>query len=63
MIEESWNSDEIAYNFNSDEKSYDIGDIVGAREKITGIEVNAEITKKIVTIQDNTITISYEVGE
>ena len=63
MIRESWNSDEIEYDFESDEESYDIGDIVGAMEEVTKTEVSAEITKKIVTIKNNTTTISYKVGE
>jgi hypothetical protein len=63
MIVESWNSNELEYEFNSDAESFDIGDIVGAREGVTGTEVNAEITKKIVTIGNNTTTISYKVGE
>ena len=62
-LQESWNSNEVNFNFNSDEKSYDIGDIIGAVEKSTGIEVKADVTKKIVTIKDNTTTISYKVGE
>lgn len=62
-ILESWNSDEIKFDFDSNDETYDIGDIVGAKEKVTGIEVNAEITKKIVKISNNTTTISYKVGE
>lgn len=61
-ILESWNSDEIKFDFDSNDETFDVGDIVGAKEKVTGIEVNAEITKKIVTISNNTTTISYEVG-
>lgn len=62
-IIKSWNSDELKFDFNSNNETYDIGDIVGAKEKVTGIEVNAEITKKIVKISNNTTTISYKVGE
>jgi hypothetical protein len=63
LIRKSWNSDEINFDFEPDKESYDVGDIVGAKERITGIEVSAEITKKIVVIKDNSTTISYEVGE
>lgn len=63
MILESWNSDEIKFDFNSNDKTYDIGDVVGAVEYVTGIEVSADITKKIVTINNNATTISYKVGE
>lgn len=63
MILASQNSDEIKFNFNSNDEAYDIGDIVGAKEYVTGIEVSAEITQKIVTINNNLTTISYKVGE
>ena len=63
LILESWESNEISFDFNSNDETYDIGDIVGAKEYVTGIEVNAEITKKIVTINNNSTTISYKVGE
>lgn len=63
MILKSWNSNELKYDFDSDDESFDIGDVVGAFEEVTGTEVNAEITKKIVTINNNTTKISYKVGE
>lgn len=63
LILKSFGSDKINFDFNSNDKTYDIGDVVGAVEYVTGIEVNAEITKKIVTISNNSTTISYKVGE
>lgn len=63
IINESWASDEVSIDFDSDASVYDIGDIVGAKELTTGIEVAAHITKKIVKIQSENITISYKVGE
>lgn len=63
LIRESWNSDEIDFDFESDEETFDVGDIVGAKENVTGVEVNTEITKKIINISNNTTTISYKVGE
>lgn len=63
MLIEAWNSDEIEFEFNSNDKTYDIGDIVGAVEKVTGIEVSSDIKSKIVTIKNNTTTISYKVGD
>lgn len=62
-IKESWNSDELNFDFDSDAETYDVGDIVGAKEEVTDVEVNAEITKKIVSIKNNTTTILYKVGE
>ena len=63
IIQDSWNQDKIEFSFNSNAEVYDIGDVVGALERITNISVNAEITKKIVTIKNNQTTISYKVGE
>jgi hypothetical protein len=63
MIEKAWNSDELEYGFDSDAETFDIGDLVGAKEDVTGVEISAEITKKIVTIKDYETTISYKVGE
>lgn len=63
IIKESWNANEVSIDFDADDTVYDIGDIVGAKERITGIEVSAEVTKKIVTIKNNFISITYKVGE
>lgn len=41
---------------------YDIGDIVGATDTYTGISVIKKITKKIVTINNNEMNTSYEIG-
>lgn len=42
---------------------YDVGDIVGAREETTGIEVWQPITKKIVNITRSSKTINYRIGD
>lgn len=63
ILKEAWNSDSIETDFDTDSNSFDIGDIVGAKDHVTGLEGKAEITKKIVTIKDNETTISYKVGE
>ena len=62
-LEKYQNKDEVNIDFISDEESYDIGDIVGAKDHITGLEVSTEITKKIVTVQNGVTKISYKVGE
>ena len=59
VIQNSWAADKLDFDFNADDESYDIGDIVGAREEITETTATKEITKKIVTIKNNDITISY----
>jgi len=63
-IKAAWASNELDFNFTDDDESYDIGDIVGASEYITGITVATDIAKKMVKISSkNTLTISYECGE
>lgn len=41
---------------------YDIGDIVGANENVTGVSVWQAITKKIINIKSGKRTISYKIG-
>lgn len=62
-LQEAWNSSKVDFDFTSDDATYDIGDIVGTVEQITGIFVKSEITKKIVTINKGIISINYKVGE
>lgn len=54
--------DMISSSLNS-EYAYDIGDIVGAVEKVTGMKASQPVTKKIVNISKNMETITYEIGE
>lgn len=61
-LKEAWNSDSLEINVDS-ARSYDIGDIVGAREHITNIFVARPIVKKIVTIKGDIVTTSYKVGK
>lgn len=42
---------------------YDIGDIVGARENITGTAVRREIVKKIIKGSNGSLSIEYQIGE
>lgn len=52
----------ITMSFDAGQE-YDLGDIVGARENVTGLFVTAEITKKIVTINKDGLSIEYKAGE
>lgn len=61
-LAESYNCDKISSSLEPSIE-YDINDIVGASEKITGIRVSQPITKKILKIQDFQETITYEIGE
>lgn len=58
-----WEQDELSVSFDPEEDVYGVGDIVGAYDNITKLSVSAEIVKKIVTIRNGQVTISYEVGE
>lgn len=44
-------------------QEYDINDIVGARENVTGIAVKHYITKKIINIENGIIDIDYTIGK
>ena len=58
-----YNSDEISLDLNQYDNNYDIGDIIGAQEPITGIFVEQPISKKIITIEKDNIKIEYEVNK
>ena len=58
-----YNSDEISLDLNQYDNNYDIGDIIGAQEPITGIFVAQPISKKIITIEKDNIKIEYEVNK
>ena len=62
-LKELWVQDELSIDFDREQTTYDIGDIVGAVESITGITVSAPIIKKIVTIKNGRITIDLTTGE
>lgn len=61
-LEKLQETDTLSINFEP-ETDYDIGDIVGATEDITGVSVSQFITKKIVKLKGDTETIEYKVGE
>ena len=62
-IEEAWDANKVEFVFDSNQESFDIGDIVGAKELTTDISVSSDITKKIVTISNSETKISYKIGE
>lgn len=61
LMQKYYNCDKIDVELNPDTE-YDIGDVVGATETITGLSVWQPITKKIVTINKTKKTIKYEIG-
>lgn len=62
-LKELMEENTMSVNAESDSGLYDVGDIVGGRDDVTGILAAAEITKKIVTIQSSRVSISYKVGD
>lgn len=62
-LKKLWEPVTLTIDFDDTTDSYDVGDIVGAYDSITGISASAVITKKIVTIKNGQINISYKVGD
>ena len=63
MLENAYaaaNAMDVTFKNNED---YDIGDYVGTKEYYTGIQIREEITKKIVKVNNNGITIECQIGE
>lgn len=58
-----WQTDEMVIKLDDVSDYYHVGDMVGAADSATGLSATATIRKKIVTIKDGLISISYEVGE
>lgn len=63
QLKSLWQTDEMDIKLDEASDYYHVGDIVGATDSTTGLSATATIRKKIVTIQDGLISISYEVGE
>ena len=42
---------------------YDVGDIVGARETITGVTIKRDIVKKILKVNSSGINVECQIGE
>lgn len=60
-LKDSIDCDKLSIAFDPTNDIYDIGDIVGATDEITGLALWQPVTKKIVTIQRDNIQIKYEV--
>ena len=55
-------SDQLGIDLEETEQVYDVGDLVGTIEQVTGLDAVQEVIKKIIKIQNDDIVISYEVG-
>lgn len=51
-------SDEVSIDFDAESDAYEVGDVIGAYDNITGLYITTTIAKKIVTIKNGVITIS-----
>ncbi len=52
--------DDLSVSLNETEYAFDVGDIVSAIDNVTGISVSVPISKKIVSIQNDYMSVSYE---
>ena len=61
-LEEAHQADYLGIDLEETEQTYDVGDLVGSTEQKTGISATQEVVKKIIKIDNDDITISYEVN-
>lgn len=61
-LEAAHQSDHLEIDLEETEQTYDVGDLVGSTERETGITAVQEVVKKIIKIENNDVTISYEVN-
>ena len=62
-LQETWaaaNTLETDFENNTE---YDVGDIVGARETITGVTIKRDIVKKILKVNNSGINVECQIGE
>lgn len=60
-LEDAHQADYLGIDLEETEQTYDVGDLVGSTEQKTGISAVQEVVKKIIKIDNDDITISYEV--
>lgn len=59
-LSELQKQDDLTISLAETDDAYDVGDIVGATDNVTGISIAVPISKKIVTIRNGSEAISYE---
>lgn len=52
--------DDLSVSLNEGEDVFDVGDIVGAIDNVTGIAISVPISKKIISIQNDYLSAAYE---
>ena len=60
-INTAYKADDLKINLEETDRIYDVGDIVGAKDDVTGQGAVQEVTKKIITIENGDVNIRYEV--
>ena len=58
-LRQEWECDELSVSASAVGRTYDIGDIVGAADSMTGIAVTQEVVKKIVRIENGVDSEEY----
>lgn len=59
-LKELMQQDDLSVDVNDVDDPYDVGDLVGAADNITGISITIPVTKKIVTIKNGVVTIDIK---
>ena len=59
-FKELLSTDEIAIDFDADTDEFDVGDIIGAVDNVTGLSAYATIKKKVLAVKNGQFTISLE---
>ena len=60
-LEEAWQADSMGIALEETDIVYDVGDIIGVLEPKTGISTIQEVVKKIIKIDNDDVSIEYEV--
>lgn len=61
-LAELWQPAQVEAAMDASAGDLDVGDSMRAIDEVTGIEVAATITKKIVTVRNGRVTVDYKVG-
>jgi hypothetical protein len=59
-LKELMQQDDLSVDVNEVDDPYDIGDLVGAVDYITGVQIIVPVNKKIVTIRNGIVTINIQ---
>jgi hypothetical protein len=59
-LKELLQQNDISVDVNDVDDPYDIGDLVGASDSVTNLQITVPVAKKIVTIRNGTVTIDIK---